>query len=221
MGLLLSGGLDSTILLGHLLQEGWQVQPFYVRCGLVWEPEEFVATRRVLARHASEMLEDLVVLEVPLADLYGDHWSMTGHEVPASGTPDRAVYLPDRNLLLLTKAALWCHQNQINHLALGTLASNPFEDASSEFFETFQAAITIATGGQVTVVRPLQQMSKCEAMLLGSHHPLELTFSCISPSRGLHCGVCNKCSERQEAFRVLGDCDPTLYHHTPVIAGQL
>ena len=32
IGLLLSGGLDSSILLGHLLAHGRRVQPFYIRC---------------------------------------------------------------------------------------------------------------------------------------------------------------------------------------------
>ncbi|MCD4728936.1 MAG: 7-cyano-7-deazaguanine synthase, partial [Pirellulales bacterium] len=41
--------------------------------------------------------------------------------------------------------------------------------------------------------------------------PLELTFSCLSPVAGLHCGRCNKCAERQEAFRSLEMHDPTRY----------
>ena len=41
-------------------------------------------------------------------------------------------------------------------------------------------------------------------MALGRGLPLELTFSCISPLRGLHCGHCNKCAERQAAFRDAG-----------------
>ena len=42
-------------------------------------------------------------------------------------------------------------------------------------------------------------------MELGRDMPLELTFSCIDPRDGLHCGRCNKCAERQEAFRSHSD----------------
>src|SRR4051794_5493650 len=45
-GILLSGGIDSAVLLDQLLGRGWQVVPFYVRTGCVWESTELDATRR-------------------------------------------------------------------------------------------------------------------------------------------------------------------------------
>ena len=36
IGVLASGGLDSSILLAHLLGQGDRVQPFYIRKGLYW-----------------------------------------------------------------------------------------------------------------------------------------------------------------------------------------
>ena len=108
IGLLLSGGLDSSILLGHLLATGRRVQPFYVRSHLLWEGEELAAVGRFLRAIASPGLEELVVLDLPLEDLYDGHWSLTGRGVPDFASPDTAVYLPGRNALLLIKAALWC-----------------------------------------------------------------------------------------------------------------
>ena len=46
VGLLLSGGLDSSILLGHLLGKGRRVQPFYVRSHLLWEEAELRPPKR-------------------------------------------------------------------------------------------------------------------------------------------------------------------------------
>jgi 7-cyano-7-deazaguanine synthase len=48
-------------------------------------------------------------------------------------------------------------------------------------------------------------------MALGRDMPLELTFSCLAPVAGLHCGRCNKCAERQAAFRDAGIDDRTEY----------
>jgi 7-cyano-7-deazaguanine synthase len=48
-------------------------------------------------------------------------------------------------------------------------------------------------------------------MRLGRDLPLELTFSCIRPVRDQHCGDCNKCAERQLAFRNAGLADRTPY----------
>ena len=211
IGLLLSGGLDSSILLAHLLQTGHRVQPFYVRCALAWEREEFRAVEQFLRASRCERLAELVVLDLPLDDLYGDHWSLSGLSVPDAASPDEAVYLPGRNALLLIKPALWCHLHGIDRLALGLLRSNPFGDATSDFFAEFQAALTCATGGQVTLVRPFEELTKQEVMQLGLGQPLELTFSCIAPRDGRHCGCCNKCAERKAAFALISTKDPTDY----------
>ena len=210
-GILLSGGLDSAILLGRLLDQGFRVQPFYVRSGLAWEGVEIRAAKRFLQAIASPLAADLVVLDLPLADVYDGHWSICGRDVPDADSPDTAVYLPGRNALLTIKPALWCHLHGIGQLALGVLASNPFSDTTPEFFADFESALARATGSRVSLVRPLAALSKGDVMQLGRHLPLELTFSCIAPVEGLHCGRCNKCAERQEAFRLVGAEDPTTY----------
>src|SRR4029079_10933174 len=91
-GLLLSGGIDSAVLLDQLLARGWQVVPFYVRTGCVWDSSELESVERFLARMEQPALGELVVLDMPLADLYGDHWSMSGADVPDEHTSDEAVY---------------------------------------------------------------------------------------------------------------------------------
>ena len=211
IGLLISGGLDSCILLKHLLSEGQRVQPFYIRSQLRWEEEELRAARAFLRALNDENIERLVVLEMPLKDLYGRHWSTNGQGVPDNKTTDDAVYLPGRNPLLIIKALLWCGLHGIDQLALAVLGSNPFGDATTKFFADFESALDRATGGRVRVLRPFALLDKRQVMQLGRDLPLELTFSCIAPVDGLHCGVCNKCAERQKAFRLIDLKDPTNY----------
>src|SRR6187401_469194 len=91
MGVLTSGGLDSSILVGKLLRDGEHVQPFYIRTGLVWQRGELAAVRRFLKALRCERLNKLVVLDLPLSDLYADHWSHTGRNVPDAQTSDEAV----------------------------------------------------------------------------------------------------------------------------------
>jgi 7-cyano-7-deazaguanine synthase len=211
IGLLLSGGLDSAILLAHLLDSGRAVQPFYVRCGLVWQESEQAAVRGLLRELASPRLSPLVVLDMPVADLYDEHWSVTGRQPPGRHTPDEAMYLPGRNPLLLIKAALWCRLRGIDQIALASLRTNPFGDATCAFFDQFQAALNQATGGDVRIVRPFEQLTKQQVLELGRGYPLAHTFSCVAPVDGLHCGGCNKCAERQNAFRSARLIDPTTY----------
>lgn len=212
IGLLLSGGIDSAVLLDQLLARGQQVVPFYVRTGCVWENCELHAVERFLAAVRRPGLIELVVLDTPLDDLYGGHWSISGIDVPDSTSPDAAVYLPGRNPLLLIKPMLWCWMHGIKHVALGTLESNPFRDATPEFFALFEKMVQAATGGHVQIVRPLERVPKRRVMEIGRHLPLGLTFSCLAPVNARHCGRCNKCAERRAAFHQVGVDDPTEYH---------
>jgi 7-cyano-7-deazaguanine synthase len=141
IGVLASGGLDSSILIGHLLRDGRRVQPFYICTGLVWQAEELPALVRFLTAIAANNLARLVVLDMPLADLYDGHWRLTGRNTPAADSPDEAVFLPGRNALLLVKAAVWCQLHSVGELALAPLGTSPFEDASSAFLQDFQSAI--------------------------------------------------------------------------------
>jgi 7-cyano-7-deazaguanine synthase len=210
-GLLVSGGLDSSILMAHLLAGRGQVQPFYVRSGLAWQDAELSALRQFMAALDDARLQPLVMLDMPVGDLYGDHWSVTGREAPGADTPDEAVFLPGRNLLLAVKAAVWCQLHGVKTLALAPLRSNPFPDVSDDFFDHFEALLNRGPIGRVRIVRPFADLRKQQVMELGRDYPLELTFSCISPRGKVHCGACNKCAERQEAFRLIGRSDPTRY----------
>ena len=210
-GLLLSGGIDSAVLLDQLLVDGWQVVPFYVRTGCVWQLCELKSVRQFLARLERPGLREPVVLNMPLDDLYRDHWSMSGVEVPDETSADAAVFLPGRNPLMLLKPAIWCAMNGIKHLALATLANNPFPDAMPEFFARFEAMLHTAMHVQVQISRPFEHFKKKRVLEMGHGLPLELTFSCLNPVEGLHCGRCNKCAERHRAFREIGIDDPTEY----------
>ncbi len=129
---------------------------------------------------------------------------MTGRDPPDAASPDDAVNLPGRNALLLVKAGLWCQLHGIDELALGVLGSNPFADATPAFFDEFQGALNRALGGRLRILRPFAGLDKRQVLQRGADLPLRLTFSCIAPVRGLPCGQCNKCAERQAAIEGLG-----------------
>lgn len=99
-------------------------------------------------------------------------------------------------------------------MALASLASNPFPDATPEFFEAYQGIVNRAIGGSVRVLRPYAGLHKVAVMQRGRELPLEWTFSCIRPVNGRHCGACNKCAERRRAFAEAGMTDRTEYQRT-------
>ncbi|MSR54769.1 MAG: 7-cyano-7-deazaguanine synthase [Gemmataceae bacterium] len=211
VAVLMSGGLDSAILLGAALQTSAKVFPLYVRCGLHWEAVELKHTRRFLVALERPALQPLTILDVPVSDLDANHWSVTGCNVPGADTPDEAVFLPGRNVLLLTKSMLWCHLHGVSAVALGVLGSNPFPDATPGFFSACEALVNRAVGGSVRIWTPFVQMHKTDVMHLGRELPLQYSFSCISPVDERHCGQCNKCQERRNAFRDAGMIDLSAY----------
>jgi 7-cyano-7-deazaguanine synthase len=208
---LVSGGLDSAILLAESLGSAGTVWPLYVRCGLYWEAAELAHLQNYLAAVATPALRPLHVFEMPVRDLYPNHWSLSGKGVPAADTPDDTVFLPGRNVLLLSKAILWCHLHGVEEVAMAPLQSNPFPDATPAFFTDFEAAVNRAVGGRVRVRLPYLGLHKTDVMRRGASLPLELTFSCIRPIDGRHCGVCNKCAERRKAFAEAHLPDRTRY----------
>jgi len=218
VAVLTSGGVDSALLAAELASGPGgpaRVVPIYVRFGLIWEADEEHALRRFLAAVHPSRAEELMVLEAPVHTVYADHWSATGQNVPDETTPDEAVYLPGRNLLLLGPTAVWCHQQGIETIALGHLGGNPFADSTPEFFNAYAAVINRALGGELKIVQPYRGLSKIEVLRRGRDFPLGLTWSCIHPVRGFHCGRCNKCAERQKAFAAAGAPDTTAYAERP------
>ncbi len=213
LAVLASGGLDSAVLLAEAARAYPAVVPLYVRVGSFWEPAEQAHLRRFLEAVAGPSLRPLVVLDQPVADVYGPHWSLTGTGVPGADTPDDAVFLPGRNVLLLAKPLLWCHLHGVPELATAPLGSNPFPDATPEFYDGLAALVDRAVGGSVRVLRPYADsgLYKLDVLRRGAGLPLQHTFSCIRPVGGRHCGRCNKCAERKAGFAAAGMTDPTEY----------
>jgi 7-cyano-7-deazaguanine synthase len=212
VGVLVSGGLDSCILTKYLLDKDYRVQPFYIRGGLAWQVAEQAALERFLRAVSCSRLESLVVLDLPMGDLYGEHWSVTGLDVPSADTADEAVYLPGRVALLTIKAAIWCQLHGIDDLALAMLGTNPFADATAPFLEQLGTALSSMGSRPIRLLRPFGGFNKQRVMELGRGFPLHLTFSCIAPRDGAHCGRCNKCAERREAFRLIGQTNSSNVH---------
>ena len=130
---LASGGVDSAILVAHQAAQGHVVHPMYIRFGLAWEQVEEACLRRFLDAIADRHdIRPLTALQLPVADVYGAHWSVSGADTPDETTPDEAVYLPGRNLLLLAKTTVWCGLHGVGTIALGTLRGNPFADSTAE-----------------------------------------------------------------------------------------
>jgi 7-cyano-7-deazaguanine synthase len=214
---LFSSGLDSAVLAVSEARTS-RVHPVYVSAGLAWEREELAAVDRLLASPAYRALAPVARLTFTVEDLYPPtHWALRGTP-PAFDTPDEDVYLTGRNIVLLSKAGIYCAQHTLSRIAIGPLAGNPFPDATPEFFGTMARALSLGLAHEIRIDAPFVEMDKSDVIRLGAELgvPFELTLSCMNPRQGLHCGQCSKCRERRDAFHEAGIEDPTRYASQPL-----
>ena len=210
IAVLASGGLDSSVLVADLAGTT-EVFPVYVRKGLLWEEEELRSLNAFIEVLHNSNVHGVTELYVPVESLYGEHWSLTGKGTPGADTADDAVFLPGRNVLLVSLAAIWCSTHDVSQIALGSLGGNPFPDATPEFFSNLARVLSVALGHSISVTAPYRGTQKHDLIRDFKHLPLHLTLTCISPRDRLHCGVCNKCNERRMAFKQAEVEDSTNY----------
>jgi 7-cyano-7-deazaguanine synthase len=211
VGVLCSGGLDSAVLLVEMARTSGRAVPVFVRAGHVWEPAERVALDAFVRAVAEPRVAPVRELLQPMGDVYGADWSMTGEGTPAWDAPDEAVELRGRNLILLAKVLVVAAIEGWRMVAVGSLVGNPFPDATVQFVTKMAAAACEGLGCTLAIALPYRDLKKADVIRRGAGLPLELTLSCARPVDGRHCGACNKCRERVDAFAAAGVVDRTSY----------
>jgi len=228
ISVLFSGGLDSAVLVAEAAgstaasagqARDTRVVPIYISVGFAWEDEERAMARRLFAAPPfAGAVEPMVELRFDMRDIFpATHWAVRG-EPPAFDTPDEDVYLDGRNVILLSKAAVYMSRHDMSRVLIGPLAGNPFPDATPSFFAAMARALSLGLAHPIAIEAPFAALHKSEVIRKGVELgvPLELTLSCMQPKDGLHCGRCSKCRERRDAFREAEVADPTAYRQAPL-----
>ena len=204
---LTSGGVESGAMLYLLAQKYREVYPLYVSHGFVWEKAEIHWLKQFISVLKAAPVQKVTALHYPLAPLYGRHWSVTGKNVPSARSKDDAVFLPGRNILLLSLASVFCYTRNIPSLALGSLATNPFPDSAPDFFKSIERSLSLGYGWELKIIKPFAGLKKNGVIRMARRAPLDWTFSCLNPKGLFHCGKCNKCEERKKAGLCLASQD--------------
>jgi 7-cyano-7-deazaguanine synthase len=220
---LFSGGLDSAVLLADVAEAARKrgqerVVALYISVGLAWEAEERRIASALLATAPFADVRDLVTLSFDMRDVFpATHWAVRGTP-PGYDTPDEDVFIDGRNVILLSKAAVYMSaavrpRPSAVTLFIGPLAGNPFPDATPAFFSATSQSLSLGLATAIGIAAPFATLHKSDVIRRGVELgvPLELTLSCMNPRDGVHCGGCSKCRERIDAFRDAGVTDPTRY----------
>jgi len=211
--LIYSGGVDSTVLLAHLLAEGREVHCLSVDYGQRHR-RELEAARAICAHYGVDhRLADLRAL----APLFGSNALTGGVKVPEGHYEEesmKATVVPNRNMLLISVATAWAVSLKAESVAYGAHGGDHaiYPDCRPEFAEALDRAVRLADWHEVRLERPFVKMDKAAIVRRGAELdvPFGLTWSCYVGGER-HCGKCGTCVERKEAFRLAGVADPTDY----------
>ncbi len=201
VAVLTSGGFDSNVLVAQLLKGYERVYPLYIQFGFFWEKAEIFWLKKFLRALPNKKIKPLTLLQFPFVDIDPKAWALTGKKVPGYKARHDSDFLLGRNLLLLSKASTFCAAKKIPALALGTLKTNPFPDASPQFFRDIEKVASTALAFKVKILTPFRKLTKEEVLKKGKDLPLHLSFSCIAPQGRQPCRNCIKCAEREENLK--------------------
>ena len=211
---LFSGGLDSTVLACHLLDEGAEVRLLSIDYGQRHAKE--LAHGEALAKHMNLPRKSLLLPD--LGDILGGS-SLTddsvalpeGHYAEESM---KATVVPNRNMILLALAGGYALSSRFDTIAYAAHAGDHaiYPDCRPEFAEAMEKALGLADWKDLNLYRPFVDMTKADLVKLGTElgTPLEMTWSCYA-GMDIHCGKCGTCVERKEAFELAKVPDPTKY----------
>lgn len=210
---LLSGGIDSTVLAAHLKSEGHGVSCLSANYGQrhVKEVEAAIAVAGVLGvfHELIDLRGVTAAMDRASSVLLGPAPMPHGHYSDESMT---ATVVPGRNLLFIAAAAAVAASRGADAVALAAHAGDHpvYADCRPDFLEAAASAVEYGTG--VKLMFPFAGLHKSDIVAVGSRvkAPLELSWSCYE-GQEVHCGRCGTCVERAEAFVLADVPDPTRY----------
>lgn len=113
-----------------------------------------------------------------------------------------AVWVPNRNGVLIAMAATWAETNDVPYLICGFNAeeAETFPDNSPEFLAAQNAALSYSTRNGVQVISPTLGLTKTEIVQEGRRigAPLDLVWSCYLGD-DTPCGRCESCRRHDRA----------------------
>ena len=220
---LVSGGMDSAVVLAIAREAGFDAHALSVRYGQRHTSELDAAAR--VANALGAVAHKTV--HVDLRSIGGSALTEDGIAVPTDddgheiGVGIPSTYVPARNTIMLSLALGWAEVLGANDLFCGVNAVDysGYPDCRPEFIEAFERLANLATkagveGAGIRVHAPLLRMGKADIVREGLRLGVDFadTVSCYrADDEGRACGRCDACRLRADGFAAAGAADPTRY----------
>jgi 7-cyano-7-deazaguanine synthase len=217
---LLSGGLDSSTLVFHMQDAGFEVTALALDYGQRHVREiasaELIAARAavplVQANFRTALFPIFALAKSSQVGLQMENVP-TGHYASESM---KITLVPNRNMLLLSVAGALAESIGARTIAYAAHAGDHqiYFDCRPPFIRAMHEAFHLASEHGIDLVDPFAEITKADIVRRGAELkvPFELTWSCYT-GESTHCGECGTCCERAEAFAIAGVFDPTKYQN--------
>lgn len=214
---LLSGGMDSAVVVAIAREQGFAVHALSILYGQR-HAAELAAARRV----AGELgVVEHKVLNLDLRSIGGSALTdeIAVPETPSEGIP--VTYVPARNTVFLSLALGYAEVIGADDLFVGVNAVDysGYPDCRPAFVEAFERLANVATkagveGHCLRVHAPLMHLGKDDIVREGLRLGVDFaqTVSCYQADvDGQACRRCDACRLRAQGFADAGIADPTRY----------
>ena len=226
----LSGGMDSTCLLVHLLELGFEVHCISFDYGQKHKVELERAKQNILYLTDQKLpVQHQIVNLSSIMGLFESALTTPGVDVPEGHYEQENMKLtvvPNRNAIFSAiiygyALSLGTKYNTSVNISLGIHSGDHavYPDCRPEFIDAFANLARLATkagveGKPLKIETPLLHLSKANIIRLGIEHGVDYsqTVSCYqADAQGRACGKCDSCRLRQQGFIEAGITDPTRY----------
>jgi len=207
---ILSGGPDSVTVAYWAKSRGFDVHAVTFDYGQKAKIEISRAREIAEAIGATHKVIDLS----RLSEIYEGVTSLVDEDIEVTEEFSDPIIVPFRNGVFMAVTVAYAVGIGATHIFYGAHASDePFyPDCRREFYEAFQEAARLGTETEMVIRSPFSDMPKSgiirKAVELGV--PLDRTWSCYL-NGPVHCGRCESCNNRRNAFAEAGVQDPTEY----------
>jgi len=217
----LSGGLDSTTLLGLLLEQGYEVTCVIFHYGSKhneWENRAAADVVNFYRKEGMPVIASFFDIS-PIMQRFNSNLLITGGEIPEgyyTAESMKVTVVPGRNLIFCAIMAGLAESLRIDKIAIGVHQGDHYiyPDCRREFIKALDMAIFLSSDRKVEVVAPFLTDDKTSILKRGLAQipavPYHLTRTCYK-NQELSCGKCGSCQERIEAFKNIEMDDPIQY----------
>ncbi|KAA9000058.1 7-cyano-7-deazaguanine synthase QueC [Affinibrenneria salicis] len=198
-----SGGQDSTTCLIQALTQYDEVHCITFDYGQRHRVEIEVASdlARRLGAAAHKVLDVGILNELAVSSLTRDNIPVPKYSEDVQGLP--ATFVPGRNILFLTLAAIYAYQVEAGVVITGVCETDfsGYPDCRDEFVKSLNHAVTLGIARDIRFVTPLMWLNKAETWALADYyHQLDTvrhhTLTCYNGIKGEGCGECAACHLR-------------------------